>query len=80
LSLAHLKSWLGDTSVNGKKWREVAREKDNKQLNGKYFTGTFAVASGGKCRFSRLVNIGKNHFGDDCLCICAWEIFGSRFE
>jgi hypothetical protein len=76
----HLKSWLVETSVDGEVWREVAREEDNKQLNGKYFTGTFAVADGGECRFIRLVNIGRNHDRDDCLHICAWEIFGSLVE
>jgi hypothetical protein len=38
------------------------------------------VAGGGECRFIRLVNVGKNHFGDDQLNISAWEIFGSLIE
>jgi hypothetical protein len=67
----HLKSWLVETSVDGKSWRDVAREEDNERLNGKWFTGTFAVARGGECRFIRLVNIGKNHYGDDQLLITA---------
>jgi hypothetical protein len=77
---AHLKSWLVETSLDGESWREVAREEDNKQLSGKWFTGTFAVAGGGECRFIRLVNIGRNHRRDDILCISAWEIFGSLVE
>jgi hypothetical protein len=77
---AHLKSWLVETSADGESWREVAREEKNRQLNGSWFTGTFAVAAGGECRFIRLVNIGKNQTGDDCLCISAWEIFGSLVE
>jgi hypothetical protein len=76
----HLKSWVVETSVDGENWREVAREEDNEQLNGSRFTGTFTVAGGGACRFIRLVNIGRNHNGDDCLCISAWEIFGSLLE
>jgi hypothetical protein len=76
----HLKSWLVETSLDGKVWREVAREEDNDQLNGKFFTGTFAVADGGECRFIRPVNIGRNHNGDDCFFISAWEIFGSLIE
>jgi hypothetical protein len=76
----HLKSWLVETSADGKNWREVAREEDNKQLNGSHFTATFAVADGGKCRFIRLVNIGRNHYGDDSLEISAWEIFGNLIE
>jgi hypothetical protein len=76
----HLKSWLVETSANGESWREVAREKNNKQVNGSSFTGTFAVAGGGECRFIWLVNIGKNHSGYDAFMISAWEIFGSLFE
>jgi hypothetical protein len=77
---SHLKSWLVETSVDGENWREVDREENNNQLNGPLFTATFAVAGGGECRFIRLVNIGRNHFGNDCLCISAWEIFGSLIE
>jgi hypothetical protein len=76
----HLKSWLVETSADGESWREVAREENNEQLNGFRFTGTFAVAGGGECRFIRLVNIGRNHRGSDQLAISAWEIFGSLFE
>jgi hypothetical protein len=73
----HLKSWLVETSVDGGNWREVARQEDNTQLNGRLFTDTFPVAGGGECRFIRLVNIGRNHFGNGELVITAWEIFGS---
>jgi hypothetical protein len=76
----HLKSWLVETWADGENWREVAREEDNEQLNGKFFTGTFAVVDGRECRFIRLVNIGRNHRGDDMLAISAWEIFGSLVE
>jgi hypothetical protein len=77
---AHLKSWLVETSTDGENWREVAREDNNKQLNGEYFTATFPVAGGEECRFIRLVNIGRNHQGNDYLCISAWEIFGNLIE
>jgi hypothetical protein len=76
----HLKSWLVETSADGENWREVGREEDNKQLNGNLLTGTFAIAGGVKCRFIRLVNIGRNHYGSDCLMISAWEIFGRLIE
>jgi hypothetical protein len=76
----HLKSWLVETSVDGKSWREVAREENNEQLNGEWFTSTFAVTGGGECRFIRLVNIGKNHYGDGQLVISAWDIFGNLIE
>jgi hypothetical protein len=76
----HLKSWVIDTSVDGKNWREFAREEENNQLNGESFTGTFAVADSGECRFIRLVQISRNHAGNDQLAISAWEIFGSLIE
>jgi hypothetical protein len=76
----HLRSWLVKTSVNGKSWREVDRQEPNDQLNSPKFTGTFAVAGGGECRFIRLVNIGRNHGGYDGLVISAWDIFGSVIE
>jgi hypothetical protein len=77
---SHLKSWLVETSADGENWREVAREEDNEQLNDSRFTGTFGFAGGGEYRFIRLVNIGRNHFGNDCFWISAWEIFGSFIE
>jgi hypothetical protein len=78
--VSHLKSWLVETSADGEVWREVAREEDNEQLNGERFTGTFAVAGGEECRFIRLVQIGRNHMGNDALVISAWEIFGDLVE
>jgi hypothetical protein len=79
-SSSHLKSWLVETSTDGKNWREVAREENNRRLNGSRFMATFAVAPSCQCRFIRLVNIGRNHEGDDQLCISAWEIFGTLIE
>jgi hypothetical protein len=77
---SHLKSWVVETLADGQSWREVAREEDNEHLNGAAFTDTFAVAGGGECRFIPLVNIGRNHYGDDEICISAWEIFGSLVQ
>jgi hypothetical protein len=76
----HLKSWLVETSADGEIWREVAREENNKQLNGSYFAGTFAVGDDRERRFIRLVNIGRNHIGSDHLQISAWEIFGTLID
>jgi hypothetical protein len=75
-----LKSWLVETSTDGQSWQEVAHEEDNQQLNGCGFTSTFAVTGGGECRLIRLVNICRNHFGNDNLYISAWEIYGSLLE
>jgi hypothetical protein len=75
-----LKSWLVEASVHGESWREVDHRENNEQLNGAYFAGTFAVAGGGECRFIRLVDIGRNHVGNDCLLISAREIFRSLID
>jgi hypothetical protein len=66
--------------VEGRSWREVDHQGDNTHLKGVYFTATLAVAGGGECRFIRLANIAKNHFGVDNLVVSAWEIFGSIIE
>jgi hypothetical protein len=76
----HLKSWLVETSTDGQSWREVDYQADNEQLNDERCIGTFAVTGGGECRFIRLVNIGRNHYGNDQLAITAWEIFGTLVE
>jgi hypothetical protein len=52
----------------------------HKQLNASRFTATFAVAGGGACRFIRLLNMGRNQYGDDQSCISGWEIFGVLIE
>jgi hypothetical protein len=33
-----------------------------------------------ECRLVRLVNVGRNHAGDDNLVIEAFEVFGSLIE
>jgi hypothetical protein len=43
-------------------------------------TGTFAVAGGAEFHFTRLVNIGRNHSGDNRLAKSAWEDFESLFK
>jgi hypothetical protein len=60
-----LKSWLLEMSADARTWREVAREENSNQLNGCWFTGTFAVADCGECRFVGLANLGRSHFGSD---------------
>jgi hypothetical protein len=60
---SHLKSSLVETSVDGESWREVAREEDNEQLNGKWFSGTSSSidAGGGSGRRQRVA--GPNRDG-----------------
>jgi hypothetical protein len=77
---AHLKSWLVERSADGKKWRGLAREENNRKLTGSRLIGTFAVVGAEECRFIRLLHIGRNHYGHDRLKISAREIFGSLIE
>jgi hypothetical protein len=66
--------------VDGENWREVAHGEFNLQHNDGWYIDTFPVQRGRWCRFIRLVNIGRNHFGNDSLFISAWEIFGILIE
>jgi hypothetical protein len=60
---------------------EVDHKEDNAELNARDVTSTFRVANANElCRFLRLVNIERNHFGDDCLVMSSWEIFGWLIE
>jgi hypothetical protein len=77
---SHLKSWIVETSVDGNNWSPIDSQKDNNDLNGKRAMRAFPVAAAGPCRFIRLVNVGRNHFGTDCLRIETWEVFGSPIE
>jgi hypothetical protein len=77
---AHLRSWIAETSDDQENWREVDRKDGNEDLDAKGLTRTFAMANAGECRFIRLTNIGRTHWGCDCLSISAWEIFGTLIE
>jgi hypothetical protein len=76
----HLKSWLVEVSEDGVSWQMVGEVHNSSKLNGKRFFGVFPVVRIGAGRFIRLANIGRNHYGDDCLSISAWEIFGTLLE
>jgi septal ring factor EnvC (AmiA/AmiB activator) len=76
----NLKSWLIQVSLDGEEWTEIDRRDSNADLNGKDITRTFAVLRHEVGRFVRLVNIGRNHFNSDMLCISSFELFGSLIE
>jgi hypothetical protein len=61
-------------------WTEIDRRDSNSDLNGKDITRTFVVLHHEVGRFVRLVNIGRNHFNSDMLCISSFELFGSLIE
>jgi hypothetical protein len=72
--------WIDATISELRLEVEDGDEQDNRQPNGIRFAGTFAVALRRECQFIRLVNISRNHIGDDQLAISAWEIFGNFIE
>jgi hypothetical protein len=75
--LCHPKSWLLEVSEDGENWEEIDHRDNCTELSGKNRTRIFEVERAGEGRFVRLVNIGKNHYGDDCLALSAWELFGT---
>jgi hypothetical protein len=79
---ANLRSWVVEASMTGNdgEWAEIDRKSNNSDLNAKGAVQTFPVAGKTVCRFVRLVNIGRNHAGNDALCLSAFEIFGSLME
>jgi actinin alpha len=70
------KNWVIETSVDSKKWVQADVREGNTKLNGFNVTRTFNVTGRQQCRYIRLVNIGRNHNGNDALSIASFEIFG----
>ena len=77
----HPKSWTLEVSSDGEKWSIVDRRENNEDLNFPYVARNFALSAHPteKFRFVRLRQTGKNHSGNDCLCISALELFGELF-
>ena len=80
----HLKSWLLEGSKDGTEnsWKEIDRRDNNSDMNTKHVTRNFKISrvpSEG-FRFIRLKQTGKNHYGDHCLSLTSFEIFGTLRE
>jgi hypothetical protein len=74
------KSWLVEVSSDGTNWTEIDHRENNAELNDRNVTRTFQVSQSEEGRFIRLVNIGRNHHGNDCLSISGFEVFGTLIE
>jgi hypothetical protein len=61
-------------------WTEIDRKTDNNDFKARWATATFDVSKSAECRFIRLTQTGKRHFGDDNLIIDACEFFGTLLE
>jgi hypothetical protein len=74
------RAWMVEISIDGEHWTEIDRREDNSELSEERVIRTFQVSGNQVCQQIRLVNIGRNHQGYDCLCILAFEVFGSLIE
>jgi hypothetical protein len=72
-------SWVVESSMDGVNWTPIDRKKDHRNRYGASVE-SFAVANSAQCRFIRLTQTGKNCHGDDRLCGCAFEFFGTLLE
>jgi hypothetical protein len=75
-----MKSWAVEVSMDSMSWTEIDHKENNSELYAPDVTRAFQVARMEEGRFIRLVNIGRNHFGNDMLRLDKWEIFGSLIE
>jgi hypothetical protein len=66
--------------LDGTNWIEIDCKQNNSQLDDRNVTVRFEVSRSEECRFLRLVNIGRNHAGNDAMVISALEIFGNLIE
>ena len=76
--VAHPRSWVLEVSNTGREgsWQVVDRRENYKDLNDSHEIRNFGVPPSGDFRFVRLRLTGKTHQGNDCLHICALELFG----
>jgi hypothetical protein len=77
---SHPKSWMVETSHDGKTWTTIDRRENTSDLDDYGITATFKVDTNSASRFVKLVNIGRTHYGDDALIISGFEVFGSLTE
>jgi hypothetical protein len=79
-NFSHPKCWAVDVSMDMEKWTAIDVRENNSDLNGPDITTTYTASKGVACRFVRLSNIGRNHYGNDRLLISSFEIFGVLLE
>jgi hypothetical protein len=72
-----MKSWVVESSKDGKTWLEIDRRVNRTQLNDKNVVVTFPMSSKTECRFIRLRQIDKNFWGSHEISISGFEVFGT---
>jgi hypothetical protein len=80
-----LKSWVVESSPEAvgwcgpSTWTQIDRKTNNTDFKNDW-VASFAVSNSAECRFIRLTQTDKNHFGGDFLVIYAIEVFGALLE
>jgi hypothetical protein len=80
INSSNLKSWVIESSDDAVGWTVIDRRENNDSLNEKNAIGTFTIAHSVNCRYIRLRQTGKNHYGSHSLIISSFEFFGSLIE
>ena len=75
----HPKSWVleGRNRMESDSWVIVDSRQNNFDLNRRLVIRNFKVSRPRRFDCFRLRQTGKNHHGDDRLCICVLELFGT---
>jgi hypothetical protein len=75
-----LKSWVIESSLDGKVWTELDRKINNNDLKEWPYAASYPVSDSTEFRFIRLTQTGNNLCGDDRLIIRYFEVFGNFLE
>jgi hypothetical protein len=84
---ACLRSWIVEGSVDGRNWTQIDQETNNRHFDLTAWDyspgaglGAFRVSNSAGFRFIRLMQTGKNHYGNDTLSLHVVEFFGTLCE
>jgi hypothetical protein len=72
-------SWVVERSLDGEAWTEIDRRTDHNVFL-LLEMASYPVSKAAECRFIRLTQTGKNHFGTNKLTINIFEFFGTLLE
>jgi hypothetical protein len=75
----YLRSWVIETSMDGKTWNMIDRRGNIGSLTGAAIQ-SFSIPNGEECRMIRLRQTGKSDFNYDHLTVVSWEIFGTLLD
>jgi hypothetical protein len=75
-----LKSWVIESSLDGKKWAEIDRQTNTEYGKDHSWVASFAVSNSAGFRLVRLSQTGPHHFGSQHLGFRAFEVFGTLLE